>query len=217
MPGELAHSPAEILRFALMEAGLVNAPDDVPWPAYTDAKADMAGPDNIVVINNTGTGMGFGYTQFDGMRMEYEGIQVRTRSSVPEYGYRILRHIAIWLDENTNQLLVSTEDGEYLIEEVTRSTDVAYVGPASKEDLRPIHSFSATIDVTMLSFDYNLAEFVTDIVEIFSDFGNDAAPASINDTAILKGLFGFNEGTGNTLTGDVSTTDVDEGSGTGTA
>lgn len=215
MPGELLNSPAEVLRHAFISMGLGSTPDEKPWPIFVDTKADVeCGSDNIVIINNT-TGRGFGFTQFDGERMEHEGIQVRTRSTVPELGYRVLRGLALVLDKQMHQQVVSMDGGDYLIEDIIRSSDVLFAGPVSKDDKRPTHSVNATMDITMLSFDSSYLQVPTDWDDIIVD---SVVTDVIGDTDVLFGNFEFTEGEGNVIYGTLSTTLIDEsgtGSGTG--
>jgi len=126
MPGTLTHSPADILRWCLIDLGHGTAPSDgLAWPVSVGG--ELATPDNAVTIYDT-QGVGHGRTNPDRERQEHHGVQVRVRGINQLVGYQKARQIAIALDGEIELTPVVRDSSDFTIHAVTRTTDVIALG-----------------------------------------------------------------------------------------
>lgn len=87
MPGRLHHSAADIIRWLLVDLGIVGNPNDSPvpaWPAYATLEPEIL--DDLVTVYDTAS-IDQGRTHYDGERQEREGFQVRVRATDTVEGY----------------------------------------------------------------------------------------------------------------------------------
>lgn len=119
MPGPLEHSPADVLRSALVDLGLGSTPTNPPgdWPVYVDSRPDR--PDAAIVITDTA-----GQNQarvFQGERAELYGVQILVTGATAAVAYPKAQDIATALDTGIKLLWVSIGLSAYLINSVVRS------------------------------------------------------------------------------------------------
>ena len=141
MPGPLQHAPSDLVRHALIDLGIGSFPPATPWPISSGE--EPAHPDNVVTIYDV-RGRDHGRNMVDWERAEHHGIQVRVRCLHYAVGYRKARQIAIAFDtEIFRQVIIPEPDYLYFIHNVTRTTDVVYIGKASKDDNHLIFTVNA--------------------------------------------------------------------------
>lgn len=83
MPQTLLHSPADIVRQALIDLGAVTA--DGAWPCYATHEPDT--PDDVVTVYNTQDGDDDGRSFPDGDADCHWGLQIRVRSAREDEGW----------------------------------------------------------------------------------------------------------------------------------
>lgn len=124
MPGPLDHSPADILRSAMILHNLGSFPSGISnaeWSIFVDNEPDR--PDSCATIYNTSSRQQ-GRTQTDGEIQEMHGIQVRIRAALSKEAYAKARQIAIELDEGFYQENVTIGSSVYCIHSFSRTSDV---------------------------------------------------------------------------------------------
>lgn len=98
MPGLLAHSPADITRYLLIDEGLGTLPtDSSSWPVFVGVEADT--PDNVITVFDTTSRLD-GRTHNEGEVAERQGIQVRVRARDHATAYAKAQAITIALDQD---------------------------------------------------------------------------------------------------------------------
>lgn len=141
MPGLLTHTPADILRWCLIDLGYGTDPDDDDsWPIFVGVEPPE--PDNCITIGNY-LGIDGGREMIGRERAEYDGIQVRVRSSTLNVGWAKCHAIGIALDQSIYDNTVTIGASSYVIHSVRRTTNVLSLGkepPTSKRDLFTINA-----------------------------------------------------------------------------
>ena len=156
MPGLLAHSPADILRWLLVQQGsallalsggtgtLVTDPTaNQDWGVFIDSEPDS--PDNCVTIYDT-QGIDEGRTAIDRERQEHPGVQIRVRATTALAGYQKAQQIAVALDQIVNlnvTVAAPNTTATYVVPAVTRKNNVLRIGkdlPNSKRSLFTINA-----------------------------------------------------------------------------
>lgn len=147
MPGQLLHSPADVLRRALIATTLGADPPAAPWPVY--AATEPNAPDNVVTVYDT-AGV-TGARDLTGDRDEYHGIQVRVRGETFQVGFVKARAVAVAMDATLRNLTVTMPGGaKYLLESVTRSSDVLDVGFDGSTTKRRLFTVNGLVTVRKL-------------------------------------------------------------------
>jgi hypothetical protein len=130
------HSPADVLRYLLIQLGLGTAPSSGgAWPVY--AADEPATPDNCITVYDT-QGRDAGRIMNTGEREEYPGFQVRVRSLDHPTGALKANQIADALDTAVRLTNVTVETYTYLVYCVSRTGNVLAAGkesPTSKRKL----------------------------------------------------------------------------------
>lgn len=144
MPGQLSHSPADILRRALTDLTLGSDPPAGPWPVYTSL--EPGSPDNTVTVFDS-VGLGHGREHTRGERQEHHGVQVRVRSNTHTAGYSKARAIAVALDQDLLHTEVEFDGALYRIWSVSRTSDVLAIGKESPASARRLFVVNALISV----------------------------------------------------------------------
>lgn len=147
MPGTLYHSPADIVRQALIDMGLGTLPsEEGAWPVFVSVEPDR--PDNCMTVTDT-LGKDNGRIMVDGVRPEHHGFQIRFRATSHPVGYLKARAVAVALDSLYQRAVTVTTSGTdrtYLIHCVNRAGDVLYLGQdvsdRNKRDLFTINGTS---------------------------------------------------------------------------
>lgn len=153
MPGQLDHSPADVVRQLLIDLGLgtaistAGAPTGA-WPVY-HASAPPE-PDRIITVRST-TGIDGGRSHPDGERLTHHGIQVAIRSVSESEGYIKANAIAIALDQSVRRVTVTVDGVNYLVYCFSKVGDVIPAGketPTSKRSLFTINPMVSLRKVT---------------------------------------------------------------------
>jgi hypothetical protein len=155
----LLHSPAEIMRAALVSMGLCLSPVSVQaeptgtvWPAY--ATNEPSSPDSVVTCYDTAD-VGHGRDMITGERTSHRGVQIRVRSQYYAAGFKQAQNLAINTDENIWQMQVSitTAAGTatYIIWNVSRTSQVIPIGRDTPRTQRRIFTINTLMAVTRIA------------------------------------------------------------------
>jgi hypothetical protein len=146
MSGPLSHSPAYVLRQALVDLGLgTNPPDNADWPVVARKEPDE--PDNVITVYNS-AGRDLGRTGPDQRRVELYGIQVRVRAGTPSGGDSKARAIAGALDAVYLRAVV-VEGSQYELAHFIRSTGVLDLGVDSPVTNRSVLVVNGLLSLSM--------------------------------------------------------------------
>jgi hypothetical protein len=151
MPGILANSPADVIAQLLIEMGLVTDPTLVPlqaWPVYVDVEPTT--PDSCVTVKDT-EGKDDGRTMTDGERHQHHGFQVRVRSAAPPIGFVKANAIAVALDQQVNQALVTLGSHTFIVYEITRTGDVLPIGKDTPNSKRSVFTVNCVSPIRQVS------------------------------------------------------------------
>lgn len=145
MPGILLHQPASILRTLLVSLGVgANPSPTAVWPIQDTSEPDA--PDNSITIYDT-QGRTQGRIQFTGETQEIHGIQIRIRAASSTVGWAKARSIARVLDVEILRNLVTVEGSVYLVQAVTRTSDVLSLGKETPNSKRSVFTINALMSV----------------------------------------------------------------------
>ena len=142
----LLNSPADILRWLLIDMGLGSEPaipQVLPWPVFATNEPDE--PENCLTCFDT-EGQPDGRTQPDGEYQQHYGIQIRCRSGNHPTGYQQLQAIAIALDQTVNMATVLITPASYVVWVVDRRGDVIPIGkdvPKTKRSIFTVNVVAA--------------------------------------------------------------------------
>lgn len=124
--GPLNHSPADIIRRALIQLGLGADPPALPWPVYSPTMPNT--PDNCIIVSNT-PGVDGGRDSVALLRSEQHGVQVMVRGTTDPVGWKKTRDIALAFDDGRLvSLTVTIDTSTYLVRDVVRVGDVIPLG-----------------------------------------------------------------------------------------
>lgn len=143
MSGALTHSPADILRRALVSLGVGVLPEDGgDWPISATVEPNK--PDNSITLYNT-TSIKQGRSQLNGEIQEQYGIQVRVRSAGTVAGYTKANEVVIALDQSIRLTTVTINSSVYLIYGVSRLGGVIDLGKETPTSKRNLSTINATV------------------------------------------------------------------------
>lgn len=132
--GQLQHSPADIFRTRLINAGIGSIQGmNMSWPVIVDTELDL--PDDTIVVTNS-EGERFGRVQVSGEQPEHFGVQVKVRGTLSTAAWTKANQIAVAMDQQlshyTVHLLANSSLGlvaaGYRIGAVTRKSGPLSVG-----------------------------------------------------------------------------------------
>jgi hypothetical protein len=115
----LEHSPADILREALVSLGVITDPDVSPgaaWPAFV--AGEPSSPDNVITLFDT-TPQADGRSMIDGEVDYHYGIQIRVRSTTHPIGYQKAEALRRAMAESLYNRPVNLQSATYLVRCVT--------------------------------------------------------------------------------------------------
>ena len=119
-----SHSPADVLRHALIQAGLGTLPSaNGEWPIYTDHLPDK--PDNAICTYDT-TGVADGRLM-SGQTIRHPGWQVRLRGKTTRAAWVKAREVQRTLD-TLRELTVAIAGETYTVASITQTSDVVSLG-----------------------------------------------------------------------------------------
>lgn len=139
----LKHSPAYIMRKALvlMELAVEPGQGGAPWQAF--ARREPVKPDDAVTVYNTAP-RDLGRTMVDGARVQLYGIQVRVRGLVPDAAEARAWLIADGLDRLYN-LTVALAGATYTVRHVSSSgvIDLGAESPQTNRQLFTVNGLAS--------------------------------------------------------------------------
>ena len=149
MAGSLTHSPADVLRWALIGLGLGTDPnEDKGWPVYVSREPSL--PDDCVTVQGA-QGTSDGYSMPTKELSEHHGCQVRVRSRLYEDGERKPRAVALALDGMHRQTVSITAGGSATYRVTgSRASGPLELRPETFSD-REQFAVNALLDITQTS------------------------------------------------------------------
>jgi hypothetical protein len=136
MSGVLDHSPADIIRYAMIDLALgILPPTASDWGIYVGQEPDN--PDKVITCYNT-AGLHQGRNMPGGEVRERHGIQVRVRAPNHTDGWVKANAIATTLDTSVAYTVVTISSTTYIIYAISRGATVLDLGkrvPTTKRDI----------------------------------------------------------------------------------
>ncbi len=146
MSSQLQHSPADILRYLLVQGGYGTLPEaDGVWPIA--AMQELPDPDNTITLYDT-TGKIDGVTQPDGEIQEHYGVQIRLRSTLGTNGWTKLSAIRAYLSETIQNFYVTIDSIIYRVWCVTNIGSIISLGKDGSNSRRRLYTLNVTTVVT---------------------------------------------------------------------
>lgn len=150
----MAHSPADVIRYMLIEKGHGVLPstnvDNNPWPIYVDQQPayGLNVPEEIVVIYNT-QGQQFGRLHNSGRIPTHPGFQLLVRSKGSQSGYNKSVELETALNEDVfrESVLIAPFDSpvsEYLVQSCQQRTSILPIGEDRDNQNLYLHSLNYT-------------------------------------------------------------------------
>ena len=122
----MTHSPADVMRWLLIDLGIGTAPEDEgSWPIQDSNEPDL--PDNLITVYDT-AGITDGRVQRTGETAEHKGFMVQIRSTDKPTAWAKAEAIKTAMDESILNLLVTVDTSEYVIYSVTRHSGPVSLG-----------------------------------------------------------------------------------------
>ncbi len=144
----LTHTPADILRYALIAASGGTIPSaNGSWPIYVSSEPDS--PDNCITIYDV-AGKKQGRLQVNGRMVEFPGIQVRVRSYDHATGKTRAAVIENILDTIIRRTLVTISASNYIIHAFSRTSQTLDIGKVVNDSKRHLFTLNGMITVTQL-------------------------------------------------------------------
>lgn len=144
----LGHSPADIVRYLLVDLARGSLPEDnTDWPIFVSQEADS--PDSCITVYDT-SGIIEGRAQISGEIQEHYGIQIRVRAASPAVAYAKISEVSLWVDERIRNNLVLIDSSQYLVYAITRKGGINSIGKevsASKRNLYTVNAIVSLVPV----------------------------------------------------------------------
>lgn len=148
MLGTLLHSPADVLRHTLIALGKGSTPGSGgAWPIYTGM--EPASPDDVITTYDT-PGRNDGRDQNSGERFEHRGVQVRVRGANQKDGYEKANSVAVTMDEQLYDELVTIDGAQYMVHSVSRLGNILGIGREGATSSRRIWTVNCVVSLRML-------------------------------------------------------------------
>jgi len=149
MSGLLAHSPASILRQALINLGLGTLPtSQSTWPIYYSHEANS--PDDVITLYDT-AGRVQGRVHKTGEMQLKHGVQVKVRSAKHKTGYTKAIAISNALDLSIANTIANLSSSQYIVYATTRHTDVIPLGKQADDTKRSLFTINLVMSLKQLS------------------------------------------------------------------
>ena len=144
MSGLVTHSPNDILRRLLINAGQGTLPSvGGSWPIGVERPNS---PDSCITLTET-TGKRDGRVMTSGEVIEHPGIQIEVRSATFSVGFLKAKQLATYCDESIYNSGVTFEGKSYNIVNVSRVGVVMAIGRETPESKRELFTFNATVTI----------------------------------------------------------------------
>ena len=142
MSGSLAHSPADVVRYCLIDLGLGTLlTDDDSWPMTVTQEVED--PDNAITLFDTSS-IKQGRIA-SGEIQEHEGFQVRVRATDHATGHAKINAIKEALDKSIHNVGVTIGSTTYIIYSVSRRGGIFYLGQDISSSKRVLFTINAVI------------------------------------------------------------------------
>ena len=144
----MKHSPADILRYAIIALGHGYRPSDMnesEWKVYADMEVDK--PDNLIVVYNT-AGKIKGRMQPTGESVEHNGFQILVRTTDSQSGRKKLAEIERDLLQDIRRTTVTIGTDAYMIKAVHKTSGILPLGKDQANKERFLFSFNGTIVIS---------------------------------------------------------------------
>lgn len=145
---QLNHSPADIVRYLLVDLARGSLPEDeTSWPIFVSQEADS--PDSCITLYDT-SGILEGRAQVSGEIQEHYGLQIRVRAAAANVAYAKISEINAWIDESVRNNLVTIDSNQYLVYAITRKGGILSLGKelsASKRNLYTVNAIVSLVPV----------------------------------------------------------------------
>jgi hypothetical protein len=148
MSGILTHSPAEVLRYLLIQLGHgVLPPASSGWPISVSSEQDL--PDQVITIYDT-AGRYDGRSMQTGQKWEFYGVQIRVRGLNHSDCQLKARQIAVALDESIRNNVVTISTTQYGVYSTSRTSGPMSIGkePNTNRVLFTINAVVALRQIT---------------------------------------------------------------------
>jgi hypothetical protein len=144
----LTHSPADVLRQALVDLGVAGDSSSITWPAAVGREPDR--PDNCITVYDTAP-RADSRSAIDGELSEHYGIQVRVRSSTYSAGWARAHALYNALCKTLNLQTVTLEGSTYLIECASEPRGPRPLRRPATEDRRVVFTMDCLLVAKQLS------------------------------------------------------------------
>lgn len=143
------HSPADVLRWAMISYGIVTDPVlETAWPCFTSIEPNT--PDRVVTTFDT-TGYLQARVQIAGDQIEKYGVQIRIRASSHEDGWAKGSAIIALLDRDIRRQSVTIGGSTYCIQSVHRKSSLIEIGKELQITKRHLWTINCTMTVSKIS------------------------------------------------------------------
>ena len=118
MSGTLNHSPADIIRYLLIELGQGTLPtDNGTWPVFVSSEPNL--PDQVITVYDT-AGHYDGRSMRSGEMYTFHGMQLRIRGINHQDAFQKANDVAVAMDEQVNRMPITIDSSIYKIFGISR-------------------------------------------------------------------------------------------------
>ena len=141
----LTHSPADVVRYALIDQSLGTLPiNDGSWPIYVNREPDS--PDSCITIYDT-TDVKQGRIQIDGAIVQKRGIQIRVRAKDHETAWPKADAISDNINETILLTSVTISLSTYVIHAIHQESGPVNLGKEVESSKRNVFTINALVDL----------------------------------------------------------------------
>lgn len=145
MPDQLLHSPADVVRWLLIQTEQGVAPSSVgAWPVFVSIEPDR--PDNCITVYDT-EGILEGRIQTTGEVVEQLGVMLRVRSQNYPLGYSKCLNLQRELDQQIYRRQVTVQNSTYVVHSLTRRGSILAIGKDRGNSDRFIFTLNYTLTI----------------------------------------------------------------------
>lgn len=146
--GDLAHSPADILRHVLIDLGIGTLPTDGgAWPIATASEPGT--PDAVITTYDT-QGRSDGRSMIDGEGWQHYGVQVRVRAATHIVAYPKAKQVEVAVDQSIYDHYIAIDGTTYLVHSVSRTSGVISIGKDTPNSKRTLFTINCLVSVHSL-------------------------------------------------------------------
>lgn len=138
------HSPADVVRWLLIQLGIAAEPPVTPWPAYCSSEPNF--PDDCVTVYDV-AGVDDGRLMVTGEAPTHYGVQVRVRATDHATGYAKASEIRDTFAEDVLLETVTISDTTYLVQAMSRIGNVIALGKETPAGRRSLFTCNATVSL----------------------------------------------------------------------